>query len=100
MRKVLEAIRRAVRLVAALLLCLCLMGAADGSSLTTAVVIVGGALLALLAQGWALQRSIDQKLDRRVELHEEGCPVHGRLARIETKLEYIEKAVNNLHGER
>ncbi len=98
MQKALEITRRAVRALAALLFCLCLTGAADDGATTTAVVIVGGALLALLAQGWALHRGIDQKLADRIKLHEQGCPVQERLARIETKLEYIEKAVNRADG--
>jgi len=64
----------AVRATAGAVLCVSLLGAAgsDGES-AQEVVIVVGALLALLAHGWALQRGIDRTLDERFLHYQRQC---------------------------
>jgi len=107
MAKLLEATRLTVRVLAALLLSLCLLGAANGAEVTQGIAIVGGALLALLGQGWALQRNIDRKMNERIQLHRDACHPASRedfaqireaLARLETRLDAIEKKLDRLNG--
>ena len=108
-RRLLTMIRGSVRVLAAVLLCLCLVGAADGPDLTQGIVIAGGFLLALMGQGWALQRHIDRKMDDRIQLHRDAChpatvedlgQVRETLARVETRLDSIEKKLDRLNGPR
>ena len=52
MRRWLHLTRSSVRMLAAALLCLCLLGA-GGGDVTQGIIFVGGFLLALVGQGWA-----------------------------------------------
>ncbi len=83
-------------------------GPRGGAELTNGIVIAGGFLLALMGQGWALQRHIERKMDDRIQLHrdachpatvEQLCEVRESLARVETRLDSIEKKLDRLNGE-
>ncbi|MCK4299583.1 MAG: hypothetical protein KAX80_08615 [Planctomycetes bacterium] len=107
-RRLLNVTRRSVRVLAAVLLCFCLLGAAGAPELTNGIIIAGGFLLALMGQGWALQRHIERKIDDRIQLHRDAChpatvedlgQVRETLARVETRLDSIEKKLDRLTGE-
>jgi len=109
MRRWLNLSRSSVRVLAAALLCLCLLGASGGADVTQGIIFVGGFLLALVGQGWALQRNIDRKMDERIQLHRDACRpvtveqlgrVRESLARVETRLDSIEKKLDRLTGQR
>jgi hypothetical protein len=99
--------RAVVRTVAGVLLCLCLVGAAGESDMVQGIIIAGGFLLALVSQGWALQRNIDRKMDERIGLHRRACHpasvedlagVREALARVETRLDAMDKKLDRLNG--
>jgi len=107
-RRFLSAIRTSVRVLAATLLFLCLLGAGGGADVTQGIIFVGGFLLALMGQGWALQRNIDHKMDERIQLHRDACrpvtveqlsEVREALVRVETRLDSMEKKLDRLTGE-
>jgi len=108
MRRLLDVTRVMVRMVAAVLLSLCLLGAANGSDMAQSIVIAGGFLLALVGQGWALQRNIDRRLDERIDLHHRAChpasvedlgEVREMLVRVETRLDSMDKKLDRLNGQ-